>query len=49
MLSVPIKYMHTPVETVEVADYDNTEKLLTVFVKNLSEKDIKDVSEVVVC
>lgn len=47
LISVPIKYMHTPVETVEISDYENTEALLVAFVKSLSEKDIKDVSEVI--
>lgn len=46
MLSVPIKYMHTPVETVKNSDFENTQALLNAFVKSLSEKDIRDVSEV---
>ena len=49
LLSVPIKYMHTPVETVKISDYDNTEKLLLAFVRKLSAEKIRDISEVKVC
>lgn len=46
MLSVPIKYMHTPVETVKNSDYENTLRLLVAYLKSLTEDEIKDVSEV---
>ena len=38
LLSVPLKYMHTPVETVAVEDVENTAKLMATFVKNLAEE-----------
>lgn len=47
MLSIPIKYMHTPVETVEISDYESTKELLCDFIKNLSEDEIRKASEVV--
>ena len=49
LLSVPIRYMHTPVETVFRQDYDSTLCLLTAYLESLSAEDIKSVSEVVVC
>ncbi len=49
LLSVPIRYMHTPVETVFKKDYDSTLSLLLAYLKNLSAEQIKSVSEVVVC
>ena len=49
LLSVPIRYMHTPVETVFRQDYDSTLCLLTAYLESLSEEDIKSVSEVIVC
>ena len=45
MLSVPIKYMHTPTETVRVSDYDSCVELLKAF---LSETEISH-SEVEIC
>ena len=38
VLSVPLRYMHTPVETVHVDDLENTARLLTAFVLGLGEE-----------
>jgi endoglucanase len=38
LLSIPIKYMHTPVEIVGVKDIDNTAKLLAGFLYSLTEE-----------
>lgn len=40
LLSIPLKYMHTPVETVSIADVQATADLLTCFVQHL-EKDLE--------
>ena len=36
LLSVPLKYMHTPIETAAAEDIENTAKLLAAFVKKLA-------------
>lgn len=35
MLSVPLKYMHTPVEVVEPGDIEATARLLAAFAEHL--------------
>ena len=39
VLSIPLKYMHTPVETVERADIEDTARLLAAFAAGLGEGD----------
>lgn len=38
VLSLPLKYMHSPVETLDLADMEATAALLAAFVKNLAEE-----------
>ena len=38
VLSVPLRYMHTPVEAVHVDDLENTVRLLAAFVRNLGKE-----------
>ena len=38
VLSVPLRYMHTPVEAVHVDDLENTARLLAAFVRNLGKE-----------
>lgn len=38
LLSIPLKYMHTSVETISVADVKSVSDLLTVFLQNLDDK-----------
>ena len=33
LISVPLRYMHTPVETADVTDIENTARLMALFVK----------------
>lgn len=49
LLSVPIRYMHTPVETVFKKDYDSALSLLLAYLSSLTAEEIQSVSEVVVC
>ena len=35
LLSFPLKYMHTPVETMSISDYDNLKEILKQFILNL--------------
>ena len=37
LLSFPLKYMHTPVETMAVSDYDNLKEILKAFILSLEE------------
>lgn len=37
LLSFPLKYMHTPVETMAVSDYDNLKEILKTFILNIKE------------
>ena len=37
LLSFPLKYMHTPVETMAVSDYDNLKEILKAFILSLDE------------
>ncbi len=39
VLSVPLRYMHTPVETVHRRDLENTARLLAAFVRSLGEEE----------
>ena len=36
LISIPCRYMHTPVEVVSLRDLENTAHLLAVFIQNLS-------------
>ena len=38
-MSVPLRYMHTPTEVLDLEDLENTAKLLAAFVVRLNEKD----------
>ncbi len=49
MISFPIKYMHTPVETVNFDDYESSFELLKEYVLSLTAEKIKEISEVTVC
>ena len=44
LLSLPIKFMHTPVETASVSDYDNLLDLTTVVLKNLTKEQLDDLT-----
>ena len=37
LLSFPLKYMHTPVETMSISDYDNLKEILKAFISSLNE------------
>ena len=39
ILSVPLKYMHTPVEVVETGDIEETARLLAAFVEDLGREE----------
>lgn len=39
LLSIPLKYMHTSVETLKISDVDETQKLLTAFIKELDDME----------
>ena len=49
MLSIPIKYMHTPAETVAISDFDETFKLLYSYITALTAEEICELSEVKIC
>ena len=38
VLSLPLRYMHTPIETVSREDMDNTAALLADFIRGLGEE-----------
>lgn len=42
VVCIPLKYMHTPVETVEKADIEDTARLLAAFAAGLGEGDWHD-------
>lgn len=42
LLSIPVRYMHTPTELVDVNDIKNTVKLLLSYIKRLDEKYLED-------
>lgn len=39
LISIPQKYMHTPIETVTVSDVENTGKLIAAYIRSLGEKE----------
>ena len=39
LLSVPLRYMHTPVEIINTADIETTAKLLTLYILNGGNKN----------
>ncbi len=41
ILSFPLKFMHTPTETMKISDFDNTVDLLKAFLSQLDANDIK--------
>lgn len=41
VLSVPLRYMHTPVEVLELGDVENTARLLAAFVRDLGKGEAK--------
>lgn len=40
LLSIPLRYMHTPIETIEVADVESTARLLAEFVRKAGEQNV---------
>jgi endoglucanase len=42
VLSVPLKYMHTPIETVLVDDIEQTGRLLAGFIQSFNDKDLEE-------
>ena len=38
-MSVPLKYMHTPVEVAELSDIEDTARLLAAFAQGLGEEE----------
>ncbi len=49
LISFPIKYMHTPVETVNFDDYESSFELLKSYILSLTSDKIREISEVTVC
>lgn len=49
MVSFPIKYMHTPVETMKTDDYEDCVKLLVDYILSLTSKQISEISGVEIC
>ena len=41
VLSIPLKYMHTPVEVVELSDVEDTARLLAAFAAGLGEEAVQ--------
>ena len=41
VLSLPLKYMHTPVETLSLADMEGVAKLLAAFAENLGKEAVR--------
>ncbi|MCL2037101.1 MAG: M42 family peptidase, partial [Oscillospiraceae bacterium] len=39
LVSIPLRYMHTPVETVDLSDIESAGKLLAEFIKNRGERN----------
>ena len=39
LLSIPLRYMHTPIETIEVEDVESTARLMAEFVKKAGDRD----------
>ena len=42
LLSIPLKYMHTSVETLDISDIKKTAKLLAHFIMDLNDKNMED-------
>ena len=42
LLSIPLRYMHTPIELVDINDIKNTVKLLLYYIKRLDEKYLEE-------
>ena len=42
LISIPLRYMHTSVEVVDLSDIDNSARLLALFVANLDENRMED-------
>ena len=42
LLSIPIKYMHTSVEVVNIDDIKNTGKLMARFIEKLKDDELED-------
>jgi len=45
LLSIPIRYMHTAVETVVLADIDRTARLLAAFISRLDDAFLGGLAE----
>lgn len=45
ILSLPLKFMHTPVETLEISDYDNLVRLTEAFLCQIRKEDILEISD----
>jgi endoglucanase len=39
LISIPLRYMHTPVETIHLEDLENVVRLLVAFAQSLQESD----------
>ncbi len=46
IFSFPLKFMHTPVETMSICDYDNLKELLAEFLSSLTVEKLKQTSDV---
>lgn len=44
LISLPIKFMHTPVETASISDYDNLVALTTTVLKNINKNQLDDLT-----
>ncbi|MDD5070631.1 MAG: M42 family metallopeptidase [Candidatus Omnitrophica bacterium] len=42
LISIPLRYMHTPVEVISLKDLENTAKLLSAFIESCSGKNCSD-------
>ena len=42
VVSIPLRYMHTPIETVSLKDIERTAELLALFIKSVDEKSYKE-------
>lgn len=42
LVSIPIKYMHTPVELVSMDDINNTGKIIAKLIENLKSDDLEE-------
>ena len=49
MLSFPIKYMHTPAETMRIADYDSVLALTEAYLLSLTPENIKEIAGDTLC